>query len=172
MPTGAPEITFVTDIPDRPALEAHMTDYYAVMIPKLVALGGPEFPVDVPIADMWENLDEFLPPNGRIAMAHDADGHLVGTGFMRICAPGAAEMKRLFVTQAHQGTGLGRRLVEARIEEARAMGLKAVYADALKGNLPMLRLYEKLGFVACERYPGNGNLEAVLRHSVFRRLDL
>ncbi len=66
-------------------------------------------------------------------------------------------MKRLYVLPDCQGHGLGRRLIEARIDGARAMGLSDLYADTVIGNDDMLRLYDRLGFRHIDRYPENAN---------------
>lgn len=81
-------------------------------------------------------------------------------------------MKRMFVAPAARGTGLGRALFEARITEARAMGLAYLYADTFQGNRPMLNLYEKAGFSYIDRYPENANPVEFAPHLVFLRLTL
>jgi GNAT superfamily N-acetyltransferase len=165
-------ITFPDRVEDRDVLEAMVFDYYAGIFPKVLAVGGPELSAAEYTAAMWDDIDDFLPPKGRIALAHDATGRLVGCGFLRECAPGGGELKRLYVAPDHLGTGLGKRLVEARIAQARAMGLRAVYADTFMGNTAMLRLYDKLGFQDCDRYPGNANPDEFDWMLVYRRLDL
>jgi GNAT superfamily N-acetyltransferase len=105
-----------------------------------------------------EHLDEMLPPNGRLALARSQDGRLMGCGALRQIRPDAVEMKRMFVRPEAQGHGLGRRLFEMRIAEAKKMGCRAIYADTVKGNRSMLSMYEKFGFQYIPRYPENANL--------------
>ena len=56
-----------------------------------------------------------------------------------------------------RGLGLGRRLFEHRVDEARKMGCRTLYADTVKGNTAMLAIYEKFGFSYIPRYPENAN---------------
>lgn len=165
-------ITLVDEIPDRDAMADITRQYYSVMVPKLVALGGPNFSPDDLVADTMRDIPGFFPPSGRVALAHDEGGRLVGCGMMRTCAPGAVELKRLFVLPECQGSGLGRRLVEARLEEARGMGMRYAYADTLKNNTPMLRFYERLGFESCEKYPGNDEYDELADFVLYRRRAL
>ena len=66
-------------------------------------------------------------------------------------------MKRMFVRPEAQGQGLGRRLFEMRIAEAKKMGCRVIYADTARGNRSMLSMYEKYGFQYIPRYPENAN---------------
>lgn len=160
------------DVPPKETLQDLMGEYWSVILPKLRALGGPDLQVSDLVDDSLGNLAPYLPPQGRIFLAYAPDQSLLGCGFLHKIAPDAGEMKRLFVRPEAQGTGLGRALVEARIQAAKDMGLRWLYADTLRGNAPMLRLYDRLGFQEIERYPGHENYDAVLPHIVYRGLKL
>ena len=128
--------------------------------------------LSVTTEDTLRAISGFLPPSGRVALALDAAGRLVGCGMMRTCAPGAVELKRLFVLPECQGSGRGRRRVDARLEEARGMGMTHAYADAFKNNIPMQKLYETLGFEPCERYEGIDEYDELTEFMIYRRLTL
>ncbi|MDA8747928.1 GNAT family N-acetyltransferase [Litoreibacter sp.] len=146
-----------TTVPDRPALEALLVAYYEIMIEKWARAGGPPINTDTMMSGLWDDIDRFLPPHGALTLAHDPDGTLLGCGFLKKIRPDAAELKRLFVIPEAQGYGLGRKLIDARIEIARNMGVRDFYADTIKGNDSMLSLYAKLGFSFIEHYPENAN---------------
>jgi len=46
-------------------------------------------------------------------------------------------MKRLFVLPDARGRGIARRLVQARIDDARGMGLRHLLADTVRTNVEM-----------------------------------
>jgi GNAT superfamily N-acetyltransferase len=66
------------------------------------------------------------------------------------------ELKRLWVRRGFRGLALGRLLMQAAIEYARAAGAKAVYLDTVPAAMPEAnRLYEAMGFERVERYNDN-----------------
>jgi GNAT superfamily N-acetyltransferase len=153
-------LTAQTTAPFRDSLAPMMADYYALMVAKFTDAGGPDIDRDGLIDEIWADMDPYLPPQGQIFLAHAharAGDRLVGCGFLRRIRSDAAELKRLYVLPDCQGQGLGRRLIEARIDGARDMGLRDLYTDTVTGNGAMLRLYDRLGFRRIERYPENAN---------------
>jgi len=56
----------------------------------------------------------------------------------------------LTVTADYRGKGLGEALLRALLDAAAAAGPREVWLSVRPGNVPAIRLYEKLGFV---RYP-------------------
>ena len=58
-----------------------------------------------------------------------------------------ADIRGLAVAPAHQGRGLGRALVEAAVEEARARGARKLTLRVLGPNTAARALYESCGFV-------------------------
>lgn len=151
------EVSFVSKIANLPEFEELLLEYYSDVLQIAEAAGVPKLAPEDLVQSSVDHLDEMLPPNGRFALARGADGRLLGCGTLRRIRPDAVEMKRMFVRPEARGKGLGQRLFEMRIEEARKMGCRAVYADTAKGNRPMLSMYERFGFHYIQRYPENAN---------------
>jgi GNAT superfamily N-acetyltransferase len=113
--------------------------------------------VDALVRSTMDNIGAYLPPDGRLFLARDAGERLVGTIFLKRIRPDAAEIKRLFVRPEARGTGLGRRLSEAAIAEARGMGLRSVLIDASLWLTAAQALYRSMGFRDVPRYPESEN---------------
>lgn len=70
------------------------------------------------------------------------DGEVVGCAALHIFWHDLAEVRGLAVREDQQGSGVGRKLVEACTEEARELGIRTVFALTLKPGF-----FERLGFV-------------------------
>jgi amino-acid N-acetyltransferase len=68
-------------------------------------------------------------------------GRIVGAGALRIYSAELAEIGALAVAAECQGTGLGGRIVRTLVEDARALGLRTVFALTLRD-----RFFQRLGF--------------------------
>ena len=79
----------------------------------------------------------------------------------------ACEMKRLFVRPSFRGLGLGRKLVETILDQARQAGYSCVLLDTLDDMEAARALYDELGFEEIPPYyfnpiPGAHYLKADL----------
>ena len=77
------------------------------------------------------------------------------------------EMKRLYVTPAGRGLGVGKLLVKAAIDFARRSGYKWMLLDTLPTMTAAQALYRAHGFTECERY-----YETPLEGTMFMSLNL
>ena len=59
---------------------------------------------------------------------------------------GECEVSKMAVTKACRGLGLGRRLLEAVIEKARAAGVRRLFLESNRKLTPAISLYESVGF--------------------------
>jgi putative acetyltransferase len=114
----------------------------------------------------------YQAPNGVILLAM-VDARAAGVAALkplklqRSAVPGErpCEMKRLWVRPEFRGLGLGRRLCDALIEQARTLGYTSIYLDTMPATMRGAnRIYMELGFVPVERYGDN----PILRQPVDR----
>ncbi|MBV9959107.1 MAG: GNAT family N-acetyltransferase [Acidobacteria bacterium] len=99
---------------------------------------------------------KYVPPDGRLLLASDEEGRLLGCVAMRRIEGKTCEMKRLYVRPAARGLGLGKELGAAIIAEARAAGYSRMLLDTLPRRMPpAIALYRSLGFQEIEAYYDN-----------------
>ncbi len=76
-------------------------------------------------------------------------GKAEGCGAVKWLADGTAELKRLFVSEAARGLGLGRRIM-ARLEAiAAARGVTTLYLETGPLNTEAVAMYRRRGYVEC-----------------------
>lgn len=80
-------------------------------------------------------------------VAETADGQVVGVGRIAGDPEGETAEFALMVRSDHHHRGLGRDLLSALIDHARAKGLKHLWGDVARDNSRMLQLAQSLGFV-------------------------
>jgi len=97
---------------------------------------------------------KYSEPRGRLYLLFE-DETSAGCGALRPFRDGIAEMKRLYVRPQFRRRGYARLLSEKLIAEARAVGYRAIYLDTLRSMTEARKLYESLGFVACQPYYEN-----------------
>lgn len=87
----------------------------------------------------------ILDDGGRIFFAA-AEGRCIGCCALRRLGDAEYEVAKMAVTPAFQGAGIGRRLLEAVIDAAQAMGARRLYLETNHTLTPAIRLYESMGF--------------------------
>ncbi len=81
---------------------------------------------------------------GHVALAAVVDGAIAGGGRYIVSEPGRAEVA-FGVDDAHQGQGIASALMRHLVTIARDAGLKALVAEVLPENAPMLKVFERCG---------------------------
>ena len=117
-----------------------------------------EYAASLPFALDFQEFDRelaelpgaYAPPRGALLLARGE-----GCVGLRPIDATTCELKRLYVRPSERGTGLGRRLAEAIIAEARRLGYTQIRLDTVPGMDAAQSLYEQLGFREIPPYRPN-----------------
>jgi ribosomal protein S18 acetylase RimI-like enzyme len=98
----------------------------------------------------------YAPPRGRLYLVH-IDGAPAGCVGLRPLDSGhdRCEMKRLYLRPICRGLGLGRRLTELIVADARDIGYRKLVLDTLADMKAARALYADLGFREIPAYYDN-----------------
>ncbi|MFM2089903.1 MAG: Amino-acid acetyltransferase [Planctomycetota bacterium] len=91
------------------------------------------------LGELYENVRDFI-------VAEAEPGGLAGCVALHIDTATIAEVKALAVARAAHGRGVGRRLVEAAMAEARVLGIQRVFCLTYQVDF-----FSRLGFVKVDR---------------------
>ncbi len=96
-------------------------------------------------------LRSFYAAPSNIVLAFDDTGTAIGVVALLATGP-VGEIRRLYVTPGQRTSGLGRRLTETVIDQARGLGLERVVLTTLPTMVHAKALYRSLGFNEVEPY--------------------
>ena len=122
-----------------------------------------EYQTSLGISLCFQNFDkelaglpgDYRPPTGRLILALENE-QVAGCVALRGIDKSVCEMKRLFVRPHFRGLGLGRKLTDFIIEQARQIGYERMRLDTLPGKMDKaIALYRSLGFLEIAPYYRN-----------------
>ena len=90
------------------------------------------------LSDIYETIRDFY--------VYAEDDKILAVGALEICWEDLAEVRSLAVAPGQQGKGIGRKIVEACLDEARELGLKRVFALTYQPDF-----FKRLGFADIEK---------------------
>ncbi|MCS0495341.1 GNAT family N-acetyltransferase [Ancylobacter sp. MQZ15Z-1] len=139
-------------LPDLPAILAIYND--AVLTSTAI---WNDTPTDLPNRALWladrhaKRYPVLVAAEGEEVLGYASFGDFRPFDGFRICVEHS-----VYVAEGARGRGLGRHLVEALFEPARALGKKVMIGGITGGNAASVALHRKLGFVETGYMPGIG----------------
>lgn len=134
----------MTDAPPAPVIR----DMRWWDLPAVLELERELFPEDAWSPGMfWSELADTRHPRATRSyfVAEAADGGIAGyAGLMAVAGEG--DVQTIAVAPAHQGTGLGRRLLDELLRRATSFECRDVLLEVRVDNIRAQRLYERFGF--------------------------
>jgi GNAT superfamily N-acetyltransferase len=115
---------------------------------------GAGFPHEPPLSR--EAFDEYWIAHSSAVWIARVGGRLVGAYYVKPNFVGKASHisnAGYFVLESHRGQGLGRRLVEHSLHEARRLGFDAMQFNLVFASNPARQMYRQLGFLEVGRIP-------------------
>ena len=113
------------------------------------------------IDDELENFPEkYKSPDGEFIIAKENDS-VIGCVALKKLENKTCEMKRLFVKEEYKGKGIGQKLVEIILKEAKTRNYEKMRLDTLDTMEAALNIYRNNGFYEIEPYYKNPHVGVV-----------
>jgi diamine N-acetyltransferase len=81
------------------------------------------------------------------------------------------ELKKLFVSTAHHGKGIGGQLIEAMLAHKRLVNIRNIYLDVYTKNMKAIALYRKYGFQEVGKIPYKPNGRIIAYDLLMKRVS-
>jgi GNAT superfamily N-acetyltransferase len=106
-------------------------------------------------AELKDPLKKYGPPNGSLLLAYYQDQPAGCIALQPLPEAGVCEMKRLYVVPGFRKYGIGRKLVQAILDDANTLGYHTMKLDTLDRLQPAIQLYKDFGFTDASAYYAN-----------------
>ena len=143
----------------RPATNADCDSVRSLVFTVLAEYGLKPDPASTD-ADLKDIEQSYLSRGGVFYVLETKDGSIIGSyGLYPIAdcglriadlnadaQPAACELRKMYLHRDYRGQGLGKRLLEHALAEARRLGFKTVTLETASVLKEAIRLYERYGF--------------------------
>ena len=91
--------------------------------------------------------EEYIISNGGRIYFAKLENEIVGTVALKKVNDTVFELSKMGVSPNYQGKGIGKKLGQQLIEDARDLGCKLLFLESNQKLIPAINLYKKLGFI-------------------------
>jgi len=147
--------------------ESSVRDGFGLSLPNLLEMPIPDY-----VHCTLDKLCEGSPPDSIFYVVFDGETPL-GMGGLRRVRDKVGEIKRIYVSQASRGGGLGAKILDRLVNDARSFGYRELLLETGPFMTSAHRLYEAAGFEDVLPYP-EAEVPKELQHDwrfMRRRLD-
>ncbi len=99
--------------------------------------------VDSDLEDIEAN---YIRTGGMFEIVEDDDGQIIGCVGLHRISDGVCELRKMYLEREVRGKGLGKRLLERCVEQARRLGYRRVELETAAPLKEAISLYERYGF--------------------------
>jgi amino-acid N-acetyltransferase len=103
--------------------------------------------------ELYESVQEFL-------VAEDSSGKVIACGALHVMWEDLGEVRTVAVSKEHQGTGVGKAILQNLFERAESLGLKRIFCLTFE-----VEFFSKLGFEPISETPVDPEVYAELVRS-------
>jgi len=98
---------------------------------------------DLDLDDLEGN---YASRGGCFSVLETTDGTIIGSVGICAAGPDVCELRKMYLSRTHRGKGLGKRLLDHGLSEARRLGFRRVLLETASVLTEAIRLYEQYGF--------------------------
>ena len=110
--------------------------------------------------DLYDIADVYR--GGVFEVLVDEANVIIGTYGLRPAANGVCDLRKMYLSAAHRGKGLGRLLLSRAVAQARALGFGRIELETASALKEAVALYEASGFVSLARGNVSGRCNKVM----------
>jgi len=132
---------------------------------------GVNFDIETMLEEDMEELEVYFPPDGRLILVSE-DDKPAGLGCLKKLRDGVGEIKRMYVRPNYRGRGLGRRILEELLSEAREISYAEVRLDSARFMEAAHSLYRSAGFQEIDPYEESEIPPEFQEHWIFMEKSL
>lgn len=133
----------------RPATNADRPQFEALVFTVLRSYGLEPSPESTD-ADLTDIETFYFADGGAFDVLVDQSGKIVGTVAVHRTDDSLCELRKMYLSPALHGRGLGRKMMDHALARAKELGFQHMWLETADCLVEAHRLYEKYGFIPYE----------------------